>query len=262
MWRKTVFAIATLLISTSGAYAQTTLLSLNSQPGDYIGQGQQRTLTVADGWFSANSNFDNGVSLSFHGNNPSVWWNLDFAAPGNLRLAPGVYEHATRFPFQQATAPGFSVSGEGRGCNTLTGRFEVLEVTYGPSGEVLTFAADFEQHCEGLGPALTGSIRYNAGPVPSRCTSRTVTLSGLNDEVSASVTNATTLSALRGVLSQAQRALDRSSPRTARTRLADFIDSALAYSHLAQSDSRRIDPDVANGLTCSAANVITNIAVP
>ena len=168
MLRKTVLAVATLLISTSGAYAQTTLLSLNSQPGDYIGQGQQRTWTAADGRFSAQNNFDNGVSLSFSGNDPSVWWYLDFAAPGNLRLAPGVYEHATRFPFQQATVPGLNVSGEGRGCNTLTGRFEVLEATYGPSGEVLTFAADFEQHCEGSAPALSGfdSLQRRSGAEP------------------------------------------------------------------------------------------------
>jgi hypothetical protein len=27
---------------------------------------------------------------------------------------------------------------------------------------VLTFAADFEQHCEGREPALTGSVRINS----------------------------------------------------------------------------------------------------
>lgn len=262
MWRKTVLAVATLLISTSGAYAQTTLLSLNSQPGDYIGQGQQRTLTVADGRFSANSNFDNGVSLSFYGNDPSVWWYLDFAAPGNLRLAPGVYEHATRFPFQEPTAPGLNVSGEGRGCNTLTGRFEVFEVSYGPSGEVLTFAADFEQHCEGLGAALSGSIRYNAGPVPSRCTSRTATLEGLNEEVASVVTNANARNTLAGILTQVRSALDKKAPRSARNRLVDFIDYAVAYSHLSPSDSRHVSVAVANDLSCSAANVMTNISVP
>jgi hypothetical protein len=262
MLRKTVLAVATLLISTSGVYAQTTLLSLNSQPGDYIGQGEQRTLTVADGWFSANNNFDNGVSLSFHGNDPSVWWYLDFAAPGNLRLAPGVYEHATRFPFQQPAAPGLSVSGEGRGCNTLTGRFEVFEATYGPSGEVLTFAADFEQHCEGAGPALSGSIRYNAGPVPSRCTARTATMKGLNEDVAARVTSANARYLLTGILMQAQSALDKKSPRNARNKLVDFIEYVVAYSHLSSSDSRYIKAEVANDLTCATANVMTNLLVP
>jgi hypothetical protein len=262
MLRKTVLAVATLLISTSGAYAQTTLLSLNSQPGDYIGQGQQRTWTAADGWFSAQSNFDNGVSLSFSGNDPSVWWYLDFAAPGNLRLAPGVYEQATRFPFQQATAPGLNVSGEGRGCNTLTGRFEVLEATYGPSGEVLTFAADFEQHCEGGGPALSGSIRYNAGPVPNRCTSRTATVKGLNEDVAATVTSANARYVLAGILTQVQNALDKKASRNARNKLVDLTAYVVAYSHLSSADPRHVNAEVANDLACAAANVMTNIAVP
>jgi hypothetical protein len=173
-----------------------------------------------------------------------------------------VYELATRFPFQAATVPGLSVSGEGRGCNTLTGRFEVLEVTYGPSGEVLTFAADFAQHCEGMGPALTGSIRYNAGPVPSRCTSRTATLKGLNENVAATVTSANARSVLTTILTQAQSALDRKSPRSARNKLVDFIDYAVAYSHLSSWDSRYVNAEVANDLACATANVMTNIAVP
>ena len=48
-------------------------------------------------------------------------------------------------------------------CNTLTGRFNVREVVYDTgTDEVLSFAADFEQHCEGAKPALRGSIRYNS----------------------------------------------------------------------------------------------------
>jgi hypothetical protein len=255
---QTVLAVATLLASTTGAYAQTTLLSLNSQPGDYIGQGQQRTLTTADGQFSASTNYDNGVSLSFRGTNTAAWWYLDFAGPGNLRLSPGVYEHATRFPFQAANVPGLSVSGNGRGCNMLTGSFEVLEATYGPSGEVLTFAADFEQHCDG-GPALTGSIRYNAGPVPSRCTSRTATVKGLNEEVAAVVPSASARNLLTGILSQVQSAIEKKSNRSARNKLVDFIDYAVAYSHLSPADSRYVPAGVANDLTCAAANVMTNI---
>ncbi len=55
-----------------------------------------------------------------------------------------------------------TVSGAGRGCNTLTGRFSVLKAKYDASGNVKSFAADFEQHCEGASPALAGSIRYKS----------------------------------------------------------------------------------------------------
>ena len=54
------------------------------------------------------------------------------------------------------------MSGAGRGCNTLTGRFIILEALYGPGGPVLRFAADYEQHCEGGGPALFGPVRNNS----------------------------------------------------------------------------------------------------
>jgi hypothetical protein len=44
----------------------------------------------------------------------------------------------------------------------IPNRFDILEVEYDPSGDVVSFAADFEQHCEGDDPALFGSIHYNS----------------------------------------------------------------------------------------------------
>jgi hypothetical protein len=72
------------------------------------------------------------------------------------------YENAARYPFQSPTQPGLEVSGDGRGCNELTGRFDILEISYTSQGEIDRFSADFEQHCEGADSALFGSIRYNA----------------------------------------------------------------------------------------------------
>jgi hypothetical protein len=156
--------------------AQTTLLVLESEPGDYIGGGRNQTFTLADGNFNAMRNFDGGVSISFRSPDLTHWWFLDFAAAGEVPLTPGVYEGATRFPFQEPDEPGLDVSGEGRGCNRLTGRFEVFEVRYGPADTVLSFAASFEQHCEGATPALFGSILFNSGaPVPPALT---LTLTG------------------------------------------------------------------------------------
>jgi len=61
------------------------------------------------------------------------------------------------------------VYGEGRGCNQLTGRFEVQEALFGPSGEIWAFAATFEQHCEGADAALFGEIRVANPPPPLEC---------------------------------------------------------------------------------------------
>src|SRR5262249_27211050 len=142
-----------------------TLLTMVSQPGDYIGQGQSYSYTPQTGTFTANRNFDNGVSLYYSGGGHS--WNLDFAAPNDATLTPGTYANATRWPFQASGVPGLNVSGDGRGSNTLTGTFTVTQALYAYDGTVLRFAATFEQHSEGMAPALTGTINYNKGAGPS-----------------------------------------------------------------------------------------------
>lgn len=151
-----------LLLLALPAAAQVTSLSMTSDPGDYIGGGQTYFYGAADGEFRAVVNFAGGVSISFNTPNYEHWWNLDFAAPNGVPLTPGTYLNATRFPFQAENVPGLSVYGDGRGCNELTGSFQVLQLTYGPDDTVESFEATFEQHCEGAAPALRGQIRYNA----------------------------------------------------------------------------------------------------
>jgi hypothetical protein len=157
-------ALAAMLVSTvaaSPAAAQVTSLTMQSEVGDWVGAGQTYSFTPADGSFTAFRNFDGGVSLSYSGWDWS-WWYLDFAAAGGAPLAPGLYADAVRYPFQDPSQPGLSVYGDGRGCNTLAGTFEVKEVAYGVGDEILAFRATFEQHCEGQPAALTGEVRYNA----------------------------------------------------------------------------------------------------
>lgn len=134
-------------------------LYMLSQSGDYIGQGQEINIDSTTHTFSVQRNYDNGVSITVNG---ATWWYLDFAAPGDVDLTQGLYENAARFPFQSITQPGLDISGNGRGCNTLTGEFTVLEVAYNNDGTVSQFAADFEQHCEGVEPGLFGAIRINS----------------------------------------------------------------------------------------------------
>ncbi len=48
-------------------------------------------------------------------------------APSASSLAVGVYNGAERYPFQAPGHPGFDVSGDGRGCQKVTGRFQIEE---------------------------------------------------------------------------------------------------------------------------------------
>jgi hypothetical protein len=142
------------------AVAQVTSLTMQSDSGDYIGQGQTYSYTPADGTFSVTAG--SGIQVSFSAPNLTHWWYLQFAAADGAPLTQGTYTNAMRWPFQSAGFPGLSVYGDGRGCNTLTGDFQILQLTYDASGNVASFDATFTQHCEGMVPALRGEIRYNA----------------------------------------------------------------------------------------------------
>jgi len=87
-------------------------------------------------------------------------WSVDFGTDKiPAPMAVGVYEDAERAPFAPAGKPGLSISGDGRGCNVLSGRFQVVE--FNRSGSNLTsFTATFEQHCEKGIPALRGCVHF------------------------------------------------------------------------------------------------------
>lgn len=134
-----------------------TLVYLDSRPGDYIGGGRQWLFTPEDGGpITASVGGTGFVQVSAGG------FNFYFAARQTESLEVGSYEGATRYPFNEPTEPGLSVSGNGRGCNQLTGRFDVLEITRQPDGRVRNLAIDFEQHCEGGSAPLFGLVRYNS----------------------------------------------------------------------------------------------------
>lgn len=134
-----------------------TFVELDSQPGDWIGNGEHRVLTPADGEFYG-SHMGSNAGLTVSG--PGVFYTFDFTGPLGQPLVPGRYEGAQR----HATAhrPALDVSATGRGCNTLTGRFVIFEVAVGSDGFLSRLATNFEQHCEGLEAALFGVIRFNS----------------------------------------------------------------------------------------------------
>ena len=153
------FAISTF------AQAETTI-DLVSEPGDYIGQGQSYSYNDDNADITYSANYDNGISVRIRNlpDDPWLTWSLDFAAPGNAQIQPGQYTGAERFPFQDNANPGLSFSGQGRGCNTLSGSFDIYEVEYDGDGVVTALSASFEQHCEGGTPALRGDIVFNTIP--------------------------------------------------------------------------------------------------
>ncbi len=146
---------------TSSAYAESSL-KLFSEPGDYIGGGKQYSYSEPAATFQYTENYHKGITVNINAGNE--WWTLNLVSGDKTQIKPGVYLNAERFPFQSAGKPGLSFSGSGRGCNTLTGQFEVLEVGYDEAGKLKSLGVNFEQHCEGGVPALYGSLYFNSLP--------------------------------------------------------------------------------------------------
>jgi len=87
---------------------------------------------------------------------------LGLATAGGGPLQVGAYDNAVRAPFH-GTQNGVELSGAGRGCNQIVGRFDVLALETDAQGKISTLAVDFEQHCESVqSPPLYGSLRINS----------------------------------------------------------------------------------------------------
>lgn len=176
IWRRAAFAaVLTLtgvfggLVAAAPAQAQTVesgTVAFSGDPGDYITGGGSYSYSTANGDLLttyASSDYSH-VAVNISGYNGD-WWYLDFDAPDSQPLVPGTYDGATRYPFNGA-GPGLSLDGNGRGCNTLTGTFTVINAVFGPNGYVQTFDATFEQHCEGGPAAARGEVQIANAPAP------------------------------------------------------------------------------------------------
>jgi len=159
--RLSIFLTVFLLCNL--AHGQTATLHFDSEPGDFVGQGESRTFTEADGEFGIERNYHNGVNFYFR--NIEEGWYSSFAAPYQAELSVSYYPNAQRFPFQDIDKPGLDFSGNGNGCNGISGEFTVDKIIYDFFGEPRLFSATLEQHCEYASPALYGSIDYDFGGI-------------------------------------------------------------------------------------------------
>ena len=162
--------------TASAALAMDAEVSLQSDPGSYVGGGIGAPSVTwvhgIDGIFYGGPNYGSflrGVDISYQGDN---YWDFQFAAPSYDRatntndgqpLHVGMYTHAQRFPFNSPTKPGINIDGAGRGNNTESGWFDVLQISYDAQGNLDKFAVDFKQFDESNTEiGLYGSLRFNS----------------------------------------------------------------------------------------------------
>ena len=173
---------AAALLPLSGAEAAVTVetvqdgtLTMTSDAGDYIGQGRSYSFSTTSGnlFFARSSQAGSDILVTVRPDPvDTTFWSLEFAAPTGQQLVPGTYTGAQRATSRDPGAPGLDVNGDGRGCSRVTGSFTVLDAVYEPSGYVDSFHAVFEQHCDGLAPALRGEVQVTNPPPPPPISAR------------------------------------------------------------------------------------------
>lgn len=155
------------------------LFTFSSSPTSWIGGGQTLTSTnVAVSRTFNQGAYTDSIHLSSSG------YELVIVGP-NLSLAQaGYYPGATRWPFMGSGA-GMAFTAPGRGNNTLTGWFHVLQADFQTNGQVAAFAVDFVQYDETTVTRWNrGSIRFNStipapGPLPSMQLAKPVRTNGV-----------------------------------------------------------------------------------
>jgi hypothetical protein len=144
---------------TMDAATPITAVVLDGEAGDGISQGHTWTYVDPSKIFVMDGTTPGWLRVSVQA--AAFWW-IDVRAPDGSTLVPGVYENAERASFASPGHPGLDVSGDGRGCNTVTGRFTVHEASWAGDGKPTTFAATLEQHCDGATPALFVELRIGS----------------------------------------------------------------------------------------------------
>ncbi len=120
------------------------------------------TQTVTVGTFTPYAATDD-VSLWIVPSDPKqgLWWDVEFSSRQlGLPLTTQVYDGAERAAFASPGHPGIDIGGDGRGCNTIAGRFQIHELAW-MGASLASFTASFEQFCE-ESPAnvLRGCVHY------------------------------------------------------------------------------------------------------
>ena len=194
--------VSALFLGAPGAaQADVVHLTLQSQPGDFVGQGMNWDITytspgpslispqirrrLPDGspaellWVlsGGTGNGSNTFALVFFGTDAL-----------GIPIQPGTYPNARRADFAPPGFAGLDVSFQNRGSNEVFGSFTITDVTFSPDlQQILTFDATFEQHSESpTAPALFGHFQFNepligpaAIPEPSSLTSLGLGVLGL-----------------------------------------------------------------------------------
>jgi len=177
-----------------------TQMVLDSQPGDFIGNGQDWEFDPGQGDEIRGEGYPNEAAVGFSG----IFG--VFVVPQGQTLSVGeTYTDVGYWPFDP-TEPSMSVTGFGRGCNSISNsQFTIGNLSFYPDGLLHSVGATFVQYCDGntgalTTAALTGTLQFRVGddtpqtlyePLPTVTTTTSSTTSTSVSTTSTSVTSET-----------------------------------------------------------------------
>lgn len=171
--------LALLLLTLSTPIYATFILSYQSSPHSTIGAGNSLYASSDVGYlFSVNqsSYFDNsqhfhiaspnspfGPNYNPSSGNPWNQWRLDISAPYLLQLEVGMYDDASRWPFQDRTKPGLNFTENSIGHSNSSGSFLIHEIEFSSAGILTQLALDFTLYeVNDINRWIHGSFRFDS----------------------------------------------------------------------------------------------------
>src|SRR5262249_19287255 len=133
--------------------------------GDFVGKGESKQFTPADGAFSVSAT-PTRLQLTFTPTAGSPIWYLALEPGAGDRFRPGVFRDVEHWPSLLSRRPQLSFSSTNGACDIVFGSFAVNQVAFDASGALRTFDATFTQRCDRSdAPALKGRFLYDAEPL-------------------------------------------------------------------------------------------------
>ena len=152
---------ACLLIAApvASALPRATYVTMSSDKGDWVGQGIASRVWEEHSASVTVSGDLSWLTVRVAGGSSGETYRLEFAAPPGEQLRPGLYRSVQRAAFRQPGHGGLDVHGEGRGCNTVAGQFDVKELVTSAAGNVKRLWITYVQHCDRGVPAMFGEVQ-------------------------------------------------------------------------------------------------------
>jgi len=135
-------------------------LHMDSEPGDYIGQGQTYDFSSPGDRISAGGAPDH-LDFAVHAAGTGSEYSAGFFAPPGQALYAGVTYTDNAETSATPSDAGMAMGAESRGCNTGVGSFTVDEIAFAPDRTLRAAVVRWTFRCDRGAPAIRGSWSFH-----------------------------------------------------------------------------------------------------